>query len=58
MVEPTEQENRPSRGPQVRERNLEYSKPQLDRLGRICDLTRMPGGSINIEGSSGKPHKQ
>ena len=35
-----------------------YSKPELENLGRIRDLTRMPGGSINVEGSSGKPHKQ
>jgi hypothetical protein len=35
-----------------------YSKPELENLGGIRDLTRMPGGSINVEGSSGKPHKQ
>ena len=36
----------------------DYSKPQLERLGSIRDLTRMPGGSINAEGSSGKPHNR
>ena len=35
-----------------------YSRPELENLGGIRDLTRMPGGSINVEGSSGKPHKQ
>lgn len=37
---------------------IPYSKPELESLGRIRDLTRMPGGSINTEGSSGKPHRQ
>ena len=35
-----------------------YSKPELENLGRIRDLTLMPGGSMNSEGGSGKPHKQ
>ena len=40
------------------EKSTAYTKPRLESLGRIRDLTRMPGGSMNTEGSSGKPHKQ
>ena len=36
----------------------DYSKPRLERLGLIREIARMPGGSINTEGNSGRAHRQ
>ena len=58
MAKSRQHESPQSRSPQTASRREAYSKPRLERLGRIRDLARMPGGSINVEGSSGKPHKQ
>ena len=49
---PSSQDKRPP------EKLAEYSKPELEHLGSIRDLTRMPGGSVSTEGASGKGHRK
>ncbi|MFT5111779.1 MAG: hypothetical protein ACI8P9_001099 [Parasphingorhabdus sp.] len=34
-----------------------YTTPKITSLGLIQEITRMPGGSVNAEGGSGKPHQ-
>lgn len=58
MAKSRQHESPQSQSPQTDSPRETYSKPRLDRLGRIRDLARMPGGSINAEGASGKPHQQ
>jgi hypothetical protein len=57
---PKSDKNQPprSRDPKPGSTRTPYSKPELENLGSVRELTRLPGGSINTEGSSGKPHKQ
>jgi hypothetical protein len=35
-----------------------YIRPCVKRLGKVSEVVRFPGGSINVEGLSGKPHQQ
>lgn len=35
-----------------------YVRPWVKRLGKVSEVVRFPGGSINLEGLSGKPHQQ
>jgi hypothetical protein len=35
-----------------------YIRPCVKRLGTVSEVVRFPGGSINLEGLSGKPHQQ
>ncbi len=35
-----------------------YDTPDLCVYGALEDLTQMPGGSLQTEGNSGKPHKK
>ena len=46
------------RHPTPKQGKRKYSTPRLDHLGSLSEMTQMPGGSINVEGASGKPHQQ
>ena len=35
-----------------------YTSPEICVYGALEKLTQMPGGSIQTEGASGKPHKK
>ena len=49
---PNEVENPKS----YRERSRPYTPPRIFDYGDVAELTQMPGGSIDAEGASGKPH--
>lgn len=55
MSHSDESKRRASRLGQIKK---EYSPPSLDHIGSIREITQMPGGSVNTEGSSGKAHQQ
>ena len=41
-----------------RRRRKPYVRPIVNRLGTVSEVVRFPGGSLNAEGLSGKPHQQ
>jgi len=42
----------------LRPRRKPYCRPRVEEQGRLPGVVRFPGGSINTEGLSGKPHQQ
>jgi len=53
---PTATDSRPEGG--LRPRRKPYCRPRVEEQGRLPGVVRFPGGSINVEGASGKPHQQ
>ena len=43
---------------EFRPRRKPYCRPRVEEQGRLPGVVRFPGGSINMEGLSGKPHQQ
>jgi hypothetical protein len=44
--------------PEKKNKKEEYASPIVEAYGTLQELTQMPGGSISVEGHSGKIHKK